>query len=305
VGLLWVLALAWIWWQLSFRLVTGNGFALTGFGRKAPQVRKQAAPAGRRLDAPSWLPADLQQLMAKELRLVWRTPQRRVGLLQGFLFPLIMIGYSVVGSGLPEELPPWLGLFLPLFAIFTAWIAGQNGLGIEGKGLASLLLTPVPRHRIWLAKGIVLFMLTASPVLLLGLVLAAFVPAWQSAAGLAAMPGFVLVTLGITNLGSIFFPFPVRSEARQIRSNTRGGCVAGLGNGVLMPAAIGLACMPPALVLLAGQLLERPWLGFAGALFALVYGLFVFVGGGVVAAGRLLLQREAELVAATKLPEGD
>lgn len=301
-GLLWLLLLAWVWWQLSTRLITGGGFLLQGRQRVRPERRVRERGAAR---SWRWLPADLQQLMIKEFRLIWRTPQRRVGLLQGFLFPLLMLGYSAIGSGLPDELPPWIGLLLPAFAIFTAWIAAQNALGMEGKGLPALLLTPVPRYRFWLAKGIVLFVLTAAPVSLLGLVLLALVPTWQTVAGLLAMPGIVLVTLGISNLGSIFFPYPVQTEGRQIRSNVRGGCIAGLGNGVLMPAAIGLACLPPALFLLGGQLLALRWLGLAGGLFALVYGALVFYGVGVVFAGRLLLQREAEMVAATKLREVD
>jgi ABC-2 type transport system permease protein len=301
-GLLWLLLLAWVWWQLSSRLITGGGFLVQGGARARKEERAQPRRASRNW---RWLPADLQQLIAKEFRLIWRTPQRRVGLLQGFLFPLLMVGYSVIGSGLPDELPPWLGFSLPIFAIFTAWIAGQNALGMEGKGLPLLLLTPLPRYRFWLAKGIVNFVLTATPVLLLGLVAIAMLPTWQSAAGLLTIPGVVLVTLGITHLGSIFFPYPVRTEGRQVRSNTRGGCIAGLGNGVLLPAVIGLACVPPALFLAGAHFLSAPWLGWAGGLFSLIYGLLIFAGAGVVASGRLLLQREAEMIAATKLPDAD
>lgn len=299
-GLLWLLALAWVWWQLSTRLITGGGFLLQGRPRVRPEERARPRGAVR---SWRWLPADLQQLIAKEFRLIWRTPQRRVGLLQGFLFPLLMGGYAVIGGGLPQEIPPWLGLILPVFALFSAWIGGQNGLGIEGKGLPFVLLTPVSRRRFWLAKGIALFVLTAAPALLVGLALLAIQPSWQSVAGLLAVPGIVLVTLGISNLGSIFFPYPVRTEGRQVRSDTRGGCVAGLGNGVLMPAVIGLACLPPALFLVGAQLLEAPWLGLLGGLFSLVYGTIVFAWVGVVVAGRLLVQREAELIAATSVPE--
>src|SRR5690606_40101677 len=64
---------------------------------------------------------------------------------------------------LPQEVPPWIGLFLPIFALFSAWIAGQNGLGLEGKGLPFVLLTPVSRRRFWLSKGIVLLLLAAAP----------------------------------------------------------------------------------------------------------------------------------------------
>ena len=79
--------------------------------------------------------------------------------------------------------------------------------------------------------------------------------------------------------------------------------MAGLDNGVIMPTVIVLTCLPPALILLAAQLLQAPWLGYVGRLFAIIYGAALFAGVGVIVAGRLMLQREAELVAATKPPE--
>lgn len=38
---------------------------------------------------------------------------------------------------LPDVLPPWPGLLLPVFGIFTAWIAGMNALGVEETGCRS------------------------------------------------------------------------------------------------------------------------------------------------------------------------
>jgi ABC-2 type transport system permease protein len=302
-GLLWALLLGALWWRLTSRLVTGGGFL---FQLGAGRARATKQPRARRaVRSWRWLPADLQELMRKELRLIWRTPQRRIGLLQGLIFPLIFVGMSALDSGPREELPPWLGLLLPAFAVFTAWIAGQNALGMEGNGLSTLFLTPVPRHRYWLAKGIVLTALSAAPALLLGLVWLLFRSSWQSIAGLLAIPGVTLATLAVTNLASIFFPFPVRTERQRVRGTRGGGCVAGLGNAILLPAAIGLAILPPAAVLLAAQLLAIPWLGLAGGAFATVYGVALFAAVGVVATGRLTLQREAELITATKLPEGD
>lgn len=302
-GLLWAFLLGAFWWRLTSRLVTGGGFLFQLGGSRA---RAQKQPRARRATRSwGWIPADLQELMRKELRLIWRTPQRRIALLQGLIFPLIFVGMSALDSGPPEELPPWLGLLLPAFAIFTAWIAGQNALGMEGKGLSAMFLTPVPRHRYWLAKGIVLTALSAAPALVLGLVWLIFRSSWQSIAGLLAIPGMTLATLSVTNLGSIFFPFPVRTEGRRVRGTRGGGCIAALGNAVLLPAAIVLAILPPALVLLAAQLLSTPWLGLAGGVFAMLYGVALFAGVGVVAPGRLTLQREAELIAATRLPEGD
>lgn len=304
-GLVWALALAWIWWQLSLRLITGGGFLLEGVGRREEQkeqaqTKRHVTPGARRW---RWLPADLQQIVVKELLLTWRTPQRRVGLLQGLLLPVIMVGYSLIGGGLPESLPPWPGLLLPAFGIFTAWIAGMNTLGMEEKGLPFLLLTPVSRRRLWLGKSLANFLMTVAPGLVLGIVLLFLLPTWQSLVGLLALPGFVMATLAVNNLGSIFFAAPVQTDTRRVRTGTRGGCIAGIGTGVVIPTVIGLVALPPGLMLAAAQLLQWSWLGFLGALFTLVYGAALLWGLGVVYAARLLLPREAELLAATRPPQ--
>lgn len=301
-GLLWAAALMWIWWHVSMRLITGEGFMLKGFRRSAPPPRA-AVRRRQGMAVPRWLPADLQQLMAKELRLVWRTPQRRVGLLQGMLVPLVLLGYTLVFESLPDVIPPWLGLALPVFAIFTAWIAGQNALGVEEKGLPLILLTPLPRHRFWLGKSLINVALVVLPLLVLAAVALFLLPAWQTVVGMLAVPGATMATLAVNNLGSIFFAYPVRTDGTRLRSNTRGGCIAGIGNGVIMPILISVASAPIALLLAGSQLLQAPWLGFAGAGFSLIYGAAILYGLGVVVAGRLTLQREAELLAATKPPE--
>lgn len=307
-GLLWLLALAWVWWQLSLRLVTGGGFLLQGMRRAGGAQQPAAERAAPRPARPGsaawrWLPADLQQLIRKELLLTWRTPQRRVGLLQGLLLPLIMVGYSLIGGGLPEALPPWPGLLLPAFGIFTAWIVGLNALGMEEKGLPLLMLTALPRRRFWLGKSLANILMTVAPGLLLGVVLLILLPTWQSAAGLLALPGFIMTTLAVNNLGSIFFPSPVQSETGRIRAGTRGGCIAGIGTGVVIPSAIGLASLPPALLLAAAQLLHWPLLGFLGAFFSLIYGLLLLWVLGIRTAARLMLQREAELLVSTRPPQ--
>ena len=208
-GLLWLLLLAWVWWQLSTRLITGGGFLLKGRPRARQEERARPRGASR---SYGWLPADLQQLMAKELRLIWRTPQRRIGFLQGFLFPLLMGGYALIGSGLPQEVPPWIGLFLPIFALFSVDSRTERP-GPRRQGLPFVLLTPVSRRRFWLSKGIVLLPLGGA-CSAVGLALC-HPPSWQTVAGLLTVPGIVL-SPGRQHLGSIFFPYPVPTEGRQI-----------------------------------------------------------------------------------------
>ncbi len=329
-GLALALALAWVWWQLSVRLVTGEGFALRGLPQREPQARgtraerrtgaargtraerRTGAASGTRAErrtraarAPQWLPADLQQLMAKELRLVWRTPQRRVGLLQGFLLPLIFGGYSFLGSGLPDTLPPWLGFIPPLFGVFSSWVAGANALGVEEKGLPLIAVTPLPRHRFWLAKGLATLPLVALPTLAVALGALYLIPGWQSVVGLLLIPGVVLACLAVVNMGSIFFPYPVRTDGKAVKNTTRGGCISAIGNGLIVPAGISLALLPIAAPVIAAQALQIPALGYAAGLFALIYGAAIFYGLGVMLPGRLMLAREAQILVATRPPQGD
>lgn len=307
VGLLASLLLAWVWWQLTFRLVTGEGFALSGLPQRQPKAEAKKARSGARGVAGllDWLPADLQQLVLKELRLVWRTPQRRVGLLQGILIPLIFLGYAALGGGIPDELPAFLGFIPPLFAIFTTWIAAQNALGVEEKGLPLLSLTPLPRERFWLGKGLATAPMIIAPTLLLAVLAIIFIPGWQSIAGMLAIPGVTLASMAVVNIGSIFFAYPVRTDGKSVRNSSKGGCIAGLGNGFIMPAALSMVNTPPALFMIGAQLLSQPWLGYVGALFALAYGAALFYGVGVRLAGRLMLAREAELLVATRPVQGE
>ena len=64
----------------------------------------------------------------------------------------------------------FIGLGLPLYALFLYWITAFNMLGWEGKGLPILFLTPVPRQRIFLGKGLALYFVGSLPFLLVGIV---------------------------------------------------------------------------------------------------------------------------------------
>lgn len=297
----WALLLGWVWWRLSLRLFTGEGFLLNLPARPSrPQAEPKRRKRGRPL--PAWLPADMRALAAKELRMAWRTPQRRVALLQAVFLPLLMTGFIFLSDGIPDNLPPWTGLSLPIYALFSTWITTQNGLGWEGPGLSTLLLTPVPRQRIWRAKGLAMGALSFLPVFLLGAGMIVLVPAALTVAGLLTALAATLLAVAVTSVASVLFPFAVRMEGARPRTRTGGGCLTGLANTLLVPAAMGFLSLPLALPLALSFWLELPLVGLLGSGLAVIYGLLLF-WAGTAWAGKLLLQREAEVIQATKLPE--
>lgn len=297
----------WAWWQLLVRLTTGEGFLFS----RAPRPQQEAPSTAQR--APQrpllrWLPADVAELVVKELRMTWRTPQRRVGLLQGVLLPFIMIGAFFFSSDLETgqftSFP--LGLAAPFYALFIFWATTSNMLGWEGKGLPVLFLTPLPRHRIFLGKGVALFLISAVPFLLVTVVLVLVDPGWISAAGVLAGLVMGLATLGVTAVFSVWFPSPINLSGRRRNSafSFRGGCLTALANFFLLGPAILLVAAPVGLPLGLAYFLDRPWIAFATFPLALLYGLLLFWGGARLA-GRWLAGREPEVLAATRVEEGE
>jgi hypothetical protein len=76
--------------------------------------------------------------------------------------------------------------------------------------------------------------------------------------------------------------------------------------GLLRPSVFGLVTAPPALPLALALAYWRdlPWLGWVGLLLSAFYATVVF-WYGMQLAGRLLLRREAEVVAALRQPHDE
>ncbi|VAW30138.1 hypothetical protein MNBD_CHLOROFLEXI01-3553 [hydrothermal vent metagenome] len=298
--------ITWVWFQLMNRLATGGGFLI---GRK-PQIEKKKAVVKKPkqhslLDV---LPDDLAALVSKELHSVWRIPQRRVGLLQGVLMPLFMIAPFWLSSGNIsggiDAIPGWVGLSLPAYALFLFWANSQNMLAWEGRGLPTLLLTPQPRWRLFLAKGLVFLLVAGVPYLILGGVITAALRNWVALAGLITGLGMGMASLAVTAVSSVLFPIPINLEAKSTRGafKSGGNVKTGCATVSLVPISIAVVNLPAAALLGLAFYFDLSWLGMVAALFSLIYGAAVFYGGCRLA-GNLLQQREPELVATMKLPE--
>ncbi|MFZ1400119.1 MAG: hypothetical protein WAS33_24665, partial [Candidatus Promineifilaceae bacterium] len=299
--------LTWLWSQLLSRLATGGGFLMGG--RPQAQKEKPAARKVRRGSVLDLLPDDLAVLVGKELRSVWRVPQRRVSLLQGVLVPFFMMGPFLLSgggnvSGGLSAIPSWFGLSMPLYSLFLNWVNSQNMLAWEGRGLPSLLLTPHPRWRLFLAKGIVFFFLSGVPYLIVTGLVAFFVGGWVSYMVIPIGLGMGLASIAVTAVTSVLFPIPVNLEAKRTRGNFQSGgnFKTGCATVTIIPIGIAVVSLPPGALLGVAYYFNLPWLGVVAALFSLVYGAGLLYGGCRLA-GNLLQEREPELVATMKLPE--
>ncbi len=297
--------LTWVWFHLMNRLATGGGF-LIGGRPQAQKEKKVVQKSARRLPL-DWLPDDLDALVSKELRSVWRVPQRRVGLLQGVLIPFFMMGpflFSADFSSGISGFPSWFGLSMPVYALFMFWASSQNMLAWEGRGLPGLLLTPQPRWRLFLAKGLVFLFVSGVPYLIVGGAIIALLRDWLTISSVVTGLGMGIASMGVTAVGSVLFPIPINLEAKKTRGTFQSGgnFRTGCATVTLIPISITVVSLPSAALLGLAFYFDLAWLGMIGALFSLVYGLLLLYGGCRLA-GNLLQEREPELIATMKLPE--
>jgi ABC-2 type transport system permease protein len=300
-----LVGLTWIWFQLMNRLATGGGFLIGG----RPQVEKEK-PANRKRNGRSLLnllPDDLAALVGKELRSAWRIPQRRVGLIQGLLLPVFMLGPFLASadfSGGISSFPSWFGLTMPLYALFLFWSTSQNMLAWEGRGLPALLLTPQPRWRLFLAKGMVFLLISGIPYLIVGGVAMALLRSWVTVYGVLTGLGMGIASLAVTAVASVLFPIPINLEAKRTRGafQSGGNFKTGCATVTVVPISIGVVNLPAGVLLGLAFYFDLSWLGAVGAIFSLVFGAGILYAGSHLA-GNLLQEREPELVATMKLPE--
>lgn len=298
-------ALTWVWFHLMNRLATGGGFLIGG--RAQTEKEKPAKRKSNRRSPLDWLPDDLAALVGKELRSAWRIPQRRVGLVQGLLLPVFMMGpflFSADFSGGRSTFPDWFGLTMPLYALFLFWSTSQNMLAWEGRGLPSLLLSPQPRWRLFLAKGMVFLLIAGAPYLVVGGAAMVLLRDWITVFGVLTGLGMGIATLAVTAVGSVIFPIPINLEAKRTRGafQSGGNFKTGCATMTIIPISILVVNIPAVAMLGAAFYFDLPWLAAVGALFSLVYGAGILYAGSRLA-GNLLMEREPELVATMKLPE--
>jgi hypothetical protein len=283
--------------------------------RKGEGQRKKvsAAPKSEQTAYTGWelplLPADLSGMLEKELHYAMRNAQlRMMALMPLILLAVRFMNSNSVGrdgqmspnatsfmkglSGYGEGLMPTGGV-LYVFLILTGLACNQ--FGFEEGGMRTLILAPMARRKILIAKNIsvtVVALAFSSPLLLLNqlifrdLKLNAFLFVVLSFVSFAAM-----ISL-IGNWFSIYFPKRMKFGKRLSVSG-----VAGL---LLIPIAITMALLP-LLATLAGYLAQSLLVEYVTlAVFAgIVLALYVVM---IDVQGRSLERREVEILEAVCEP---
>ena len=320
-----LVVVAWAWRYQMMALITGHRtLRAPAQGREIQHKRTGRSVTDHGFGAfqYKWLvsrvPFDIRRIFVNELRSVWRLPQRRIGLLQAFLIPIFLIAVTIFNEEgfqaramefvTDSAIEPWLALILPGYSIFSVWIMGINMLGWESKGLPSLLVTPVARWRIFVGKGFGLILVTVIPLSLIGTVSASVLGSWLVASSVLGAVGISCTVIGVSAVTSVLFPYPVNPDAINRQMNfSRGGCITSLANAFVVPMLIVVLCLP-IFALLVGAALGSIWWGNT---WLLTVSMLCAVGYGAAAfwfgcrfAGDLLIQREPEVLLATRLTDG-
>ncbi len=297
----WLALLLWAWWKLLLRMTTGASAWSLPVGEAKPTPRKRFSTSERIVAVlGGWLSAPAQAMMVKEMRLIWRVPQRRIGLLQSVLAPFALIMAVVVGDlSALSRLPEWTALGLPAIMFFSAWGLGTNMVGMESRGLATLLLTPAPRQQIFLGKGLAYAVMAMIPTAVYAVTLGFAARSPLIFAGLVAGIGTALAVLGINMIAAVYFTFPF-DEENTTRQRSGGGCSTGLVQVVVIPLAMAIAAAPTTLPLAISVWLNRPEFAVFVGVLGMAYAAGFFAWAARYA-GNALTLREAEVLAAASL----
>lgn len=246
--------------------------------------------AGRRARMP--LSGAMGAVVEKDLRMAWRDPASKAGLLIGLAAPLLLLfflsrGQRDLGDGSPI-------LLLASFVGVSAF--GANALGLERRGIALLFAFPVERWRILVGKN--LAAVTGRLPSLLTLILAALYlgPMACLPAALCIALTTLLIATGVDNYMSILFPMTAPAAGRNpYGSGGRGrGFVAAAFAALFLSGALLLAA-PFVFLAWLPFLLRRPWLWLATLPLALAGAgcAYAMLAAG---AARLLWRREPDLL---------
>ncbi|MCS6826795.1 MAG: hypothetical protein NZ553_09300 [Caldilinea sp.] len=296
----WLALLLWMWWKLLLRMTTGAAAWVPSiFEAKKPQRRPQSLSERIAAFVNTWLPAPATATATKELKLIWRVPQRRIGLLQSVVAPFVLMLAVFVGDiEALGRLPEWTALALPGVMLFSTWGLSTNMLGIESKGLATLLLTPAPRWQIFAGKGLAYLFTALLPTAVYAGILAVTSRSAFIVYGLIAAVAMALIVTAVNTVAApyVTYPFDENSPTRQ---HAGGKWLTGVAQVLGVPLAIFIVSGPATAPLMLGVWWNRPEVAGVGVLIGLAYAAGV-CGVAIRWAGAQLTRREPEVLEAAR-----
>jgi ABC-2 type transport system permease protein len=286
-GAIVVAVLLWLWWRAIGRVLT-TAVESGGPARSGPASRVGANPLFPRW-AP-WLPAGrVGAVAAKELRLQWREPRRRTGVISTAFFALLplvsMRGAVGAGHG------------LVLFALFPAVMFGIGALnqyGFDGPRFWMHVAAGDDPRSDLLGKNLECVIVAVPLVLVEAVGLALMSHGWEYVLPALALTVLTLgLALGIGNVMSVAFPIALPESSTNMWASNSSQSMQ-----MMLPALgsmIGFAVVLVPLVLVA---LARAGSGAMAAVMAAeVVVAWLVWRAGLGLAVRRSADRQPELLA--------
>jgi ABC-2 type transport system permease protein len=197
--------------------------------------------------ALAWLPRTrMGAVAAREARVTWRDPRRRVQLISGILLPfIIMAGFISRGTAHRPAL-----VYAALLVVVLGGRA-NNQVGMDGRAWWIHEASGPDLRSDLRGKNVSLLVTTFPIVLLAAVVLAGIGGGWSELIPLIPLAVAVCgVQLAIGNVLSLLAPWPLPQSTSNLWGASSGqGCLVGL-LGLLGMAVLAVLCLPVLIALL-------------------------------------------------------
>lgn len=273
-----VLGVVW-WWSHSLERIATSPEA-TGSSRSA--ARSAPATPAQRTDPLfgsllAFLPRNRTgAVAAREIRITWRDPRRRVQVISTVLFPFLVMG-GIIAQGAHK---PAI-VYAALLAIALGGARANNQLGMDGRAWWVHVASGSDMASDLRGKNFSLALTSLSVAAVTALVLAALSDGWAQ-----LFPVLVLaialcgVQLAIGNVLSVRAPWAVpASRSNAWASNSGQGCFSGLV-GLLALLVLGVLCVP---AIIAVALIPSAAGRSVIAVIGLAYGYGLWRAGTAIA----------------------
>jgi ABC-2 type transport system permease protein len=280
-----VLLLGWWWWRSLDRVLT----------TAEPPARARSRPAAGLFPraARPFLRADRRgAVAAKELRYLARHPRLRVAWLTSGLLALALVVAAALSG--------WDHPALVLVALVVVFMLSQNSLnqfGWDGPAYWANVVSGVDPRDDLAGRNLAAMLAGLGATAVLAVALAAVTGGWLYVpVALCVAAGVIAVVLGVCDVVSVRFPYPVPEVTSNLWAvqGTGQGCLVGLMQMVAFTVE-GVLLLPLFTLVGVGVLVWRPLLAVACPV-AVLYGLVVWrVGLGMGA--RWLRDHQPELLA--------
>ena len=235
----------------------------------------------------------------KELRMSWRSPYVRMQLIQGMIMPVVFailfLREGVSGKALA---------FVPAgFLMMVTMMSYTNILGTDGNGIATLLMSPIRRERVFHAKAAAFGAVVGVPFLLAVAFALWAVPGVFTVAGAVAGLGVAMVTIAVFQFTSTLVPYPVSDDAKRGFGRQKGGfmAVVAMFSGLIVASIVS---SPVWILMVVSVIAENETAALLTGAAGLVYGAFIYYIGTRQAA-KFFMSRESQIYLALKPRQHD